>query len=245
VSLFFQLTHKEVSMPRYAIYYCPDTTSHWWETWSKWLGRYPDQEEEIPQLQCPGISKERFYQFTENPRRYGLHATLKAPFFLNQTSTFDDVLKATYQICQQHTPFEIDLELLLYGDFLALVSKTSSNSLQLLERDLVIQLDSFRLTLTDIQLNQRRSLGLSPREDQLLQEWGYPFVLDCFQFHLSLTGSLKKATKEEIEAMTNFAQMQFRALRDKIIKIDSICIFEELEENSKLILKKRIPLLKP
>ena len=106
-----------------------------------------------------------------------------------------------------------------------------------------MQLDSFRLPLTDAQLNKRRSVGLNPREDQLLQEWGYPFVLDCFQFHLSLTGSLKKATQDEIEAMTNFAQRQLHTLKNNKIKIDSICIFEELTENSALILKKRIPLL--
>ena len=68
-------------------------------------------------------------------------------------------------------------------------------------------------------------------------------VLDCFQFHLSLTGSLKKATQDEIEAMTNFAQRQLHTLKNNKIKIDSICIFEELTENSALILKKRIPLL--
>ena len=230
-------------MPRYAIYYCPDSTSAWWDIWSKWLGRYPNQVAEITQSECPGISQERFYQFTKHPRRYGLHATLKAPFFLNQTSTFNDLLKATHRIGEQHSPFEINLELLLYGDFLALVSKNASILLEHLERDLVMQLDSFRLPLTDAQLNKRRSVGLNPREDQLLQEWGYPFVLDCFQFHLSLTGSLKKATQDEIEAMTNFSQRQLHTLKNNKIKIDSICIFEELTENSALILKKRIPLL--
>ena len=40
------------------------------------------------------------------------------------------------------------------------------------------------------ELARRRAGGLTPRQDELLQRWGYPFVLEEFRFHMSLTGPL-------------------------------------------------------
>jgi hypothetical protein len=46
------------------------------------------------------------------------------------------------------------------------------------------------LPLTEEELTRRRKAELTPEQDKLLVDWGYPWVLDEFNFHFSLTGSL-------------------------------------------------------
>ena len=51
--------------------------------------------------------------------------------------------------------------------------------------------------LTPVELERRRAAGLTPEEDALLLRWGYPFVLERFRFHLSLTGALRDAERRD------------------------------------------------
>ena len=40
---------------------------------------------------------------------------------------------------------------------------------------------------------KRRKPGLSERQEALLQRWGYPFVMDEFRFHMTVTGATDQA----------------------------------------------------
>ena len=41
------------------------------------------------------------------------------------------------------------------------------------------------------ELERRRKAGLSAAQEKMLLRWGYPYVLDEFRFHLTLTGRLQ------------------------------------------------------
>ena len=53
--------------------------------------------------------------------------------------------------------------------------------------------DRFRAPLDAAEAARRRRAGLNCREEALLLRWGYPFVMDAFRFHLTLTSRLDEA----------------------------------------------------
>ena len=67
---------------RYAVYFAPRRHAAWWNFGAHWLGRNDHDLSELPRLQLENISTEELMRFTQEPRRYGFHATLKAPFHL-------------------------------------------------------------------------------------------------------------------------------------------------------------------
>ena len=45
-----------------------------------------------------------------------------------------------------------------------------------------------------------RAKGLTAAEERNLVHWGYPHVLDCFRFHITLTGGLPPDVAAQVEA---------------------------------------------
>jgi ribose 1,5-bisphosphokinase len=67
---------------RYALYFAPQPGSPWAEAGNGWLGRDAERGIDIAQAQVPRIPAVLLSQLTSGARRYGFHATLKAPFHL-------------------------------------------------------------------------------------------------------------------------------------------------------------------
>jgi len=66
--------------------------------------------------------------------------------------------------------------------------------------------------LSATELARRRQAGLTAAQDALLLTWGYPWVLDEFKFHLSLTGPLNALNDNEVDALWQAAQRHFEPL---------------------------------
>ncbi len=79
--------------------------------------------------------------------------------------------------------------------------------------------------LTDAELARRRRAALTPEQDALLQAWGYPYVLEHFRFHLSLTGPLDALSAEDVDRLTKAASSRFHKLPAP--RIDGLSIFVE------------------
>jgi hypothetical protein len=47
----------------------------------------------------------------------------------------------------------------------------------------VSELDCFRAPLSEGEEQRRLAAGLSARQRELLNRWGYPYVFDQFRFH--------------------------------------------------------------
>ncbi len=214
--------------PRYALYFAPRFDSPWHAVWSAWLGRCALTSEGLAQPPVGGLTHEQIASFTEDPRRYGLHATLKAPFRLAAGVELSDLQTCVAQVCARHYAFDFgSMEVALIGDFLALVPIQPSAALHALADDCVIAADQLRDPLTKAELERRRSKGLTVREDALLQRWGYPHVLDQFRFHISLTGGLGGASAAQVAAVRGAAERQLTALQKQPLPMDAICIFQE------------------
>ncbi|MGB4117930.1 MAG: DUF1045 domain-containing protein [Polaromonas sp.] len=211
---------------RVAIYYAPDTLSSAWQTGCQWLGRNAATGQPLPQPAVNGIATEVLTELTSHPRRYGWHATLKAPFQLAAGHSLSTLRTGVRQLCQGRKPFDLaPLALSTLDGFLSLRPGLSSPELSQLAADCVQQLHPFAAPLGENELARRRRAPLSPDEDALLQSWGYPYVLEHFQFHFSLTGSLNLLPADLLPELMLAAQSHFHEMSAE--RVDRLSIFIE------------------
>src|SRR5262249_27221085 len=149
---------------------------------------------EPPSLE--GWGGTRLRAATEAPRHYGFHGTLKAPFRLADGCDAGMLRRALATFAAGRTSFAIDaLQLQDIGNFLALTPRGPAPRLNDLAAACVVEFDSYRAPPEPAEIARRQAAGLTPRQQALLARWGYPYVLDEFRFHLSLTGPVEDHTE--------------------------------------------------
>jgi putative phosphonate metabolism protein len=225
---------------RFAVYFAPSPDGPWWDAGSEWLGRCAERAIALPQPAIPGLAAEAQRHWTRAPRRYGWHATLKAPFTLAEGVDLDALLGATQAIARRFEPFELPpLRVKRLDDFLALVPDDQTEAAAV--ADACVQtLQPLAAPLSGAELARRRAAGLTPQEDALLLRWGYPFVGARFRFHLSLSGSLREAAAAEIDALHAAAAERFESLPP--CRFDSIALFAEPAPGADFELVERLAL---
>lgn len=123
-------------------------------------------------------------------RRYGFHATLKAPFRLARGARLADLQEQLDTYCSRLGPFPLaPLRIQRIDDFIALANERPEPRIDAIAAHAVMAFDRFRAPPDDAELAKRRARGLSARQEDYLMRWGYPYVLEEFRFHLSLTGA--------------------------------------------------------
>ncbi len=164
---------------RYALYYAPRPDEALAMAASQWLGWNPEGGRVRRLHLSSGFSLDRLVEITAEPRRYGFHGTLKPPMILADDATESDLLAAVGSFAATMRPVTVPSMILTeLSDFLALVPAESSSALQDLADRCVIEFDEFRRPADEAELTRRRAVGLSPRQEQLLTRWGYPYVLE-------------------------------------------------------------------
>jgi len=218
-----------MSVPfRHAAYFAPAPKSQAWDLGSQWLGRCAHQGVSLEQPQIGNFNVELFEKLTRTPRLYGWHATLKAPFELNSKARPEELHDAFAQLARSTvSAFHLPLKLVEMGDFLALVPSQSSPELQKFAEDCVQQLHTLALPLSEAELQRRTGTGLTARQTALLLEWSYPFVMDQFQFHMTLSGSLKNVDPLLRLDLKTAAQEWFAPLLQHGIAIDAVTWFSQ------------------
>ncbi|TMV07583.1 DUF1045 domain-containing protein [Ruegeria sediminis] len=187
-----------MNFERYAIYFAAPADEDWARFATAWLGWDMDSGAEIAHPHMDGLD---VAAITETPRRYGLHATLKPPFRLADGQSPDALLKACADLAARLPPVTLDgLQIARLGRFLALRPLGDASALDELAAACVRDLDGFRAPTPDAELTRRRANGLSAAQEANLVNWGYPYVLDEFRFHITLTGRLDKPTMAAVQA---------------------------------------------
>lgn len=220
---------------RYAVYYAPPpgplaAFGAAWLGWDAVNGRDVAQ----PDL---GLPLERI---TRTPRKYGFHGTLKPPFRLAEGRRAEALIDGLGEIAAGLPPVkQAGLRLARLGQFLALVPSGETAALAELAARVVRGLDDFRALPEPAELERRRAVGLSKRQEALLDRWGYPYVLEEFRFHLTLTGRLDDPmaarTEEALEtALAGLLPVPF--------EIRDLCLFGEGAEDGRFRLISRVRL---
>ena len=182
---------------RYAIYFVPKGAlakfGRAWLGWDCRKGQYISSENTFSE---PLTDRE---YFTKKPRKYGLHATLKAPFRLQTTQNEPALRSAFHGFCNHQKPAASgNLTLSEQGGFISLRPQRQSAALFELGKNCLEAFDPFRAPLDQNDLNRRRNARLSPRQNDFLHQWGYPYVLQEFQFHITLSSRLSILQREKI-----------------------------------------------
>lgn len=223
---------------RYAIYYLPERESALAEFGASWLGWDVSAGEAIDHPQLSGLPGP-ISVLTDAPRKYGFHATLKAPFYLAPGKTLNQLSAELYDLGQDFDPVPLgQLQVTNHGGFLALTPRKQTRALHVLEEECVTRLDRFRAPLTEQDRARRLAADLSDRHKELLRSWGYPYVLDQFRFHLTLTGRLEDADAET--AALALRQALAPILQDPFW-INSLCLCAETS-SGRFRLIERVPL---
>ena len=224
---------------RYAVYFAPPPGSAWWEAGSHWLGRDAATDTPMEQPGFDGLAPEPQRQLTADPRRYGWHATLKAPFVLSVGVDLDDLREALQALAASFTAFDIPaLRVRRLGGFLALCPEGNKDAINAVASACVTQLDKLAAPLSSDELERRRRKGsLSTREDALLVRWGYPYVLERYRCHLSLTGNLQGVDDTTVQRLEQAAQVWFEALPP--CPFDGLALFAEPTKGADFVFVER------
>ena len=227
--------------PRYAIYYAPEEGTELHDFGRRWLGRDAISGEACPQDLPDGISEETFGDLTKAPGHYGFHGTLKPPFRLISGATREALECALAEFCKLRQPVIITgLRLVWLDDFLAMTPARSESGLHDLADDCVRVFDPFRNPPGEAELRQRRMAGLTPRQDRYLLQWGYPYVMEAFRFHLTLSGRIfdPDIRARLFEAAAGLTE----SFLNRPLKVDSICLFFQNDTASPFIMVDRFRL---
>jgi hypothetical protein len=136
---------------------------------------------------------------TKRPRKYGFHATLKAPFHLAQGRTEDELREAFKRLCGSLTPIAHEgLQIQPIGRFLALTIDGDDTALKILASRVVCEFDAFRAPLSEAEIEKRLKGRLSAEQSSNVHRWGYPHVMEQFRFHVTLTGPLKEPHAQQV-----------------------------------------------
>ena len=223
---------------RWALYFSPDTElGH--------LGRHWLSPEFEPAA-----------AWTSAPRRYGFHATLKAPFRLAPGADLKTLIKCVAQWAAEQHPFNLVLSVQWLGDFLALrpapgdavapgasvASLASVDALDRLAASAVERLDGFRAEMSAAERARRLDSpksSLKARELELLDRWGYPYVFEAFRFHCTLTESVPP---DQMHRLFALAEQTFNRVLSEPVPIDQVVLVKEPAPGAEFVRVRSFPL---
>lgn len=176
---------------RYAVYLAPPADSALWRFGSAVIGYDAETGATPAPPDLAGFDAETWREVTGEPRRYGFHGTLKAPFRLAEGRSEADLDALAGACAAGHHAFEMPpLEVRALGSFIALVPAVPAPKLEDLAASAVVELEPLRAPLSPAEIARRNPDRLSARQLEYLEAYGYPYVLDEFRFHMTLTGPL-------------------------------------------------------
>lgn len=222
-------------MKRYAIYFAPPEHSPLNRLASAWLGRAPEVEGMRGEF-----SEQEWLAATADPRVYGFHATLKPPFRLACDATEEDLIESVHAFAAAHGPFIAPpLRVRSLSRFLAMTLSAPCREFEALAADCVRELDRFRLPPSEEELARRRRSRLNAAQLGHLDRWGYPYVMEEWRFHMTLTGSLEVGLFEKMGA--HLKELFTPHCREPLA-VDSICVFAQPAAGEPFHVKERFAL---
>ncbi|OYV33567.1 MAG: hypothetical protein B7Z80_23685 [Rhodospirillales bacterium 20-64-7] len=213
---------------RAAVYYAPECDDPLWHVGCRWLGRDAQTNAELAQPDVAGIMAA-----TSDPRRYGFHATLKPPMQLAhgyQRFLSDVEMVASKQISFVMPPLTV-VDVL---GFLAICPAAPSAELDALAAGCVCELDVHRVP-EDSARQAKRMAGRPDRQIQNIWQFGYPYVLADWQFHMTLSNLGDYG-------LLNAARQYFATALPVPRSVQSLAVFIEAVPGSAFELAARLPL---
>lgn len=207
-------------MQRYAVYFAP-REGPFARRAAAWLGQGPGPDDDLALPALSGIADPR--KITVEPRRYGFHGTIRAPF--RPAAGVDEYLirKTVADLALGLPPVTCDgLRTEALHGFVALVASGCDAALRDLGAAVVEGTNALRAPLSAAEIARRQPDRLSSRQRGLLDRWGYPFVMEEFRFHLTLTDRL-----DDPEPVRAALEGYLAPVLPRPFVIEDLCLFAE------------------
>ena len=221
---------------RYALYYAPPEASQLGAFGRRWFGDGCAGSDDVL-----GFNRDRLNALTARCRKYGFHATLKAPFRLASAPSLEELCAAVAAFARRQAPVPAPpLRLTTIAAFGALAPRSPAPALDRLAGDCVRAFERFRAPPSHAEAAHRRAGGLSRSQAALLARWGYPHVMEHFRFHLTLTDPTPKSAERYaimqriVPLITPFGRAPFR--------IDEICLYRQDQPGQPFVIERRFRL---
>jgi len=212
---------------RYAIYFTPPADSPLTKLAASWLGRDPFTGASVAPPTVVGLTPGEIAFHAAAARRYGFHATLKAPFELGSAETEAGLAEAVAEFAANVAPFVIPrLAIGQIDRFFALLPSGPVAELDALAGNVVKAFDRFRSPITEAEIERRNPDALTAEEFRNLCQWGYPYVFDTFRFHMTLTGRVAAGEAPRVRAALDEV---FGAVLAEPVAVDGVALFVEPE----------------
>jgi len=212
--------------PRFAIYFVPAAETALYRFGAAVLGYDCYSGAAVAPLRNVGLSEAERTALTAGARTYGFHATLKAPFRLRAEFDQGDLLAEVRALAASIPAIPTFAPAVgLIGGFVAIVPAAASPALEQLAAECVTGFERFRLPMTAPERERRLAGGLNQRQVANLDRFGYPYVLEEFRFHMSLTGRIGPDRRAAIHALLQdgFA----RACGYEPVRIDRLALVRQ------------------
>ncbi|CAH0338992.1 DUF1045 domain-containing protein [Rhizobium sp. CECT 9324] len=226
---------------RYAIYFTPPADDPLTVAAAAWLKRdaFSGHQADIGDLE--GFDLDEHHRITGDPRRYGFHATLKAPFELAEGQDESDLVVALQAFCGREFSFELpSIVVGQLGPFFAMIPGRTHAPLQDFAARIVEEFEPFRAPLSEADIARRNPDRLDPTLRQNLLRWGYPHVFDAFRFHMTLTGPI---APERSATIADVLDRRFSAFNQKPLAISGLGLFVETQRGAPFTVHSWHPLI--
>ncbi len=226
--------------PRYAIYFVPDADSALYRYGATTLGYDCLSGRDIASFDAPPVDADEWRELTNEPRRYGFHATLKAPFRLREGCEEAELIAAFRGFARKlgAAPTIAPVVRLLQR-FVAIVPASASAELDDLASACVTDFDRFRAPLAESDRARRLAADLTARQIENVGRWGYPYVFADFRFHMTLSGAL---AGERREMVLSFLRGRFRqACGEHPVAIDRLALLRQDRSDARFIVMCQLP----
>lgn len=223
---------------RYAIYFLPAPDTALWRFGASVLGYDAYRAADVRHPEHPLFRSASLPQWVAEPQRYGFHATLKAPFELAERTSEAELREFARALASEQRTFTVpSLRIAALSRFVALLPAVPSPGLNDLASACVRHFEPLRKPLSEADRQRRLAAKLTPRQTEYLERWGYPYVLEEFRYHMTLTGPL--AQHELADAETALAELWAPIAGP--LRVDAITLVAQPSREARFAVLERYP----
>lgn len=222
---------------RYAIYYVPSPGSLVLGIAQRWLGRDVYSGCEISARDYLGLDPDDVLKLTESAAHYGFHATLKAPFELKRGCQEEEILAAAEALASELRPAFPRLSVGALGEFLALLPDDGQDDIWEIHHACLEHFEPFRARLSTADRARRMRAPLDKRQVKALTKYGYPYVLEDFRFHMTLTHRISNPIR--LAHVRDALHEAFLCALNERQAIDAVCVLRQGDRQQRFVVLER------
>lgn len=213
------------AFPRYAIYFTPARDSALYRYGAGLLGYDAFGGVDCAFPEAVTRLAPDWAELTAKPRRYGFHATLKAPFALAPGTSEADLMAACESFAREPRPLPVIAPVVRsLASFIAIVPAHPCAALPRFADACVAHFERFRAPPSPGDRARRGAAALTPRQARYLARWGYPYVMEEFRFHMTLTGCVPLPRHDALRALL---QARLEACEPGPVAIDAFAVLRQ------------------